>query len=209
MRSVRKWLAATTAAAAVLAGSVVAASPAAAHPGPEGSVTGTGSTLLITHNLEGVSAPGASSGTSLTAEALGYRMSPTAGPRMYLSDEVLKGSFALTFILTHRDVPKFDQFKVRNTGSVPIIMVFTHEDEFNIPSTPADDSQLLFCLNQTCESGTWVPDTAVAPPVPLLALAPGEETEVTIGLKLAPNADWGIWNNRLRLSFLHFEAQAA
>lgn len=208
MHLARKALAATLVAAVALAAGLVAASPASAATLPPGSSTGTGSVLLVFHNLEGSTA-GVSNRAPAPDDALGYRGAPGTGPRMYLSDDVLNGTFAMNFFLTHRDVAQFDRFKVRNTGNVPITMVYTSETEYNLPSTPVDDSQLLVCFLQGCDVGFWVPDNAAQPPIPLLTLAPGEEAVVQVGLKLAPNADWAMWNNRLRLSFLHFEAQAA
>ena len=208
MHLARKALAATLVASVALAAGLVSASPASAATTPQGSSTGTGSVLLVFHNLEGVSVPTTNPGPSLTADAQGYLVAEP-GPRMYLSDEVLNGTFAMNFFLTHRDVAQFDRFKVRNTGNVPITMVYTSENEYNLPSTPVDDSQLLVCFLQGCDVGFFVPDSAAQPPIPLLTLAPGQEAVVQVGLKLAPNADWSVWNNRLRLSFLHFEAQAA
>lgn len=208
MHLARKALAATLVASVALAAGLVAASPASAATTSQGSSTGTGSVLLVFHNLEG-STPGVSNRAPAPDDALGYRGAPGTGPRMYLSDDVLSGSFAMNFFLTHRDVAQFDRFKVRNTGNVAITMVYTSETEYNVPSTPVDDGQLLVCFLQGCDVGFFVPDSAAQPPIPLLTLAPGEEAIVQVGLKLAPNADWAMWNNRLRLSFLHFEAQAA
>lgn len=197
----RKILAA--AAAAALCSMLLAASPAAASTG-SGSATGSGSVFLVFHNQEGVTAPSSNPGPTLPASG---PSSTGTGPRIVLSDDVLNGTFALNYFITHRGVAEFDRFKVRNTGDVTINLVYTSENEFNLPTTAVDDSQLEVCFLQGCDFGFWVPDNAVAPPVTLLQLAPGQEAEVTVGLRLRTDADWTMWNNRLRFSILHFQAQ--
>ena len=195
-----------TALAAVLFTSMTAPVQAATIQAT-GSDQGVGSVWLLFNNQETQPAP-----TSIAppAGALGYLAPvPESGtPRMVLSDDLLNGTFALTYRITHRGVAAYDSFTVKNTGNRTFNLVYTSEDEFNFPDRAVDDNQLEVCFLGGCAANFWVPDGAVAPPVTLLQLGPGQEAEVTVGLRLVTGADWAMWNNYLRVSLLHLQAQA-
>lgn len=195
-----------TALAAVLTASVTAPVQAATIK-TTGSDQGVGSVWLLFDNQEASPAP-----ASLVpvTPALGY-LAPGAqsgSPRMVLADDALTGTFAMTFHITHRGVAAFDSFIVKNTGSRTFNLVYTSEDEFNFPDRDVDDNQLSVCFLQGCQFGVWVPDGAVAPPVTLLQLGPGQEARVDVGLRLESGASWADWDNYLRVSLLHLQAVA-
>lgn len=196
-------LAASALAAAFLTGAM----PATSAYAYDGDVFGDGEVTIRLHNMEDQSHP---SSPPVDPGPVPNYTNPPLLPlfaRMLLSDADNIGTFGAQFDIYERNQPVFDSFRVTNTGNLPLVFTLIDEDQTTTPAASDPNwGHLLVCFNALCDLGIYLPDSLFVKPAPLGAVLPGQSQVFTIGIKLAPNADWNEWDGVEINSVLHFQA---